>query len=91
MAKLIYSAIASLDGHVEDKRGRIDWAAPDDEVLAFINDLERPIGTYYLERADADRARVRPRRDRAAESVLGSRHLGRRGRARRDSDCRRSG
>jgi dihydrofolate reductase len=50
MAKLIYSAIASLDGCVEDKRGSFEWAAPDDEVHAFINDLERPIGTYLYGR-----------------------------------------
>jgi dihydrofolate reductase len=50
MARLIYSAIASLDGYVEDKRGRFDWAAPDDEVHAFVNDLERPIGTYLYGR-----------------------------------------
>jgi dihydrofolate reductase len=50
MARLIYSAIASLDGYVEDERGRFDWAAPDDEVHAFVNDLERPIGTYLYGR-----------------------------------------
>jgi len=50
MAKLIYSAIASLDGYVEDEQGKFDWAAPDDEVHAFINDLERPIGTYLYGR-----------------------------------------
>ncbi|WP_248959501.1 dihydrofolate reductase family protein [Sphaerisporangium perillae] len=50
MAKLTYSAIASLDGYVEDKRGNIEWAAPDDEVHAFVNDLERPIGTYLYGR-----------------------------------------
>jgi dihydrofolate reductase len=50
MVKLIYSAIASLDGYVEDQQGTIDWAAPDDEVHAFINDLERPIGTYLYGR-----------------------------------------
>jgi len=50
MAKLIYSAIASLDGYVEDEQGKFDWAAPDDEVFAFINDLERPIGTYLYGR-----------------------------------------
>jgi dihydrofolate reductase len=50
MAKLIYSAIASLDGYVEDKRGGIEWAAPDEEVHAFVNDLERPIGTYLYGR-----------------------------------------
>jgi dihydrofolate reductase len=50
MAKLIYSAIASLDGFVEDAQGKFDWAAPDDEVHAFVNDLERPIGTYLYGR-----------------------------------------
>jgi dihydrofolate reductase len=50
MAKLIYSAIASLDEYVEDKEGKFDWAAPDDEVFAFVNDLERPIGTYLYGR-----------------------------------------
>jgi len=50
MAKLIYSAIASLDGYVEDEGGRFDWAAPDDEVHAFVNELERPIGTYLYGR-----------------------------------------
>ena len=41
MAELIYSAIASLDGYVEDKDGGFEWAAPDEEVHAFVNDLER--------------------------------------------------
>jgi dihydrofolate reductase len=50
MAKLIYAAIASLDGYVEDEEGRFDWAAPGDEVHAFVNDLERPIGTYLYGR-----------------------------------------
>jgi dihydrofolate reductase len=50
MAKLIYSAITSLDGYVEDEEGKFDWAAPDDEVHAFVNDLERPIGTYLYGR-----------------------------------------
>ena len=50
MAKLIYSAIASLDGYVEDKQGDFDWAAPDEEVHAFVNDLERPNGTYLYGR-----------------------------------------
>jgi dihydrofolate reductase len=45
MAKLIYSAITSLDGYIEDEDGNFDWAAPDEEVFAFVNDLERPIGT----------------------------------------------
>ena len=47
---LIYSAIASLDGCIEDENGKFDWAAPDEEVHAFINDLERPVGTYLYGR-----------------------------------------
>jgi dihydrofolate reductase len=50
MAKLIYAAIASLDGYVADEDGNFDWAAPDEEVHAFVNDLERPIGTYLYGR-----------------------------------------
>ena len=50
MAKLIYSAITSLDGYVADKDGNFDWAVPDEEVHAFINDLERPVGTYLYGR-----------------------------------------
>ena len=50
MAKLIYSAITSLDGYVEDAEGNFDWGRPDDELFAFINDLERPIGTYLYGR-----------------------------------------
>jgi dihydrofolate reductase len=50
MAKLIYSVIASADGYVEDASGGFEWAAPDEEVLRFVNDLERPIGTYLYGR-----------------------------------------
>jgi dihydrofolate reductase len=50
MAKLIYSAIASLDGYVADEDGNFDWAAPDEEVHTFVNDLERSIGTYLYGR-----------------------------------------
>jgi dihydrofolate reductase len=50
MARLIYSAITSLDGYVADVDGKFDWAAPDDEVHAFVNDLERPVGTYLYGR-----------------------------------------
>jgi dihydrofolate reductase len=50
VAKLIYSAIASLDGYVADEDGNFDWAVPDEEVHAFINDLQRPIGTYLYGR-----------------------------------------
>jgi len=50
MARLIYAAITSLDGYVADEHGNFDWAAPDEEVHAFVNDLERPIGTYLYGR-----------------------------------------
>jgi dihydrofolate reductase len=50
MAKLIYSAIASLDGYIADKDGNFDWAAPGAEVHSFVNDLERPVGTYLYGR-----------------------------------------
>ena len=50
MAKLIYTAIASLDGYVADEAGGFEWSAPDEEVLAFINDLLRPVGTYLYGR-----------------------------------------
>jgi dihydrofolate reductase len=50
MAKLIYSSIMSLDGYVADEDGTFDWAAPDEEVHAFVNDLERPVGTYLYGR-----------------------------------------
>jgi dihydrofolate reductase len=50
MAKLIYSAISSLDGYVADEEGNFDWAAPDEEVHSFVNDLERPVGTYLYGR-----------------------------------------
>jgi len=50
VANLIYSAITSLDGYVADEDGNFDWAAPDEEVHTFVNDLERPIGTYLYGR-----------------------------------------
>jgi dihydrofolate reductase len=50
MAELIYSAITSLDGYVADEDGNFDWAAPDDEVHRFVNDLERRVGTYLYGR-----------------------------------------
>ena len=50
MARLTYSAITSLDGYVADEAGGFDWAAPDEEVHAFVNDLERPVGTYLYGR-----------------------------------------
>jgi dihydrofolate reductase len=50
MARLIYTAITSLDGYVNDAGGKFDWAAPDPEVHAFVNDLERATGTYLYGR-----------------------------------------
>ena len=50
MAKLIYSAITSLDGYVANVDGNFEWAVPDEEVHTFINDLERPVGTYLYGR-----------------------------------------
>jgi dihydrofolate reductase len=50
MAKLIYAMLASLDGYTADEAGNFDWAMPDEEVHTFINDLERPVGTYLYGR-----------------------------------------
>jgi dihydrofolate reductase len=50
VAKLIYSAITSLDGYIEDEDGNFDWAEPDVEVHSFVNELERPVGTYLYGR-----------------------------------------
>jgi dihydrofolate reductase len=50
MARLIYSAIMSLDGYTADADGNFEWAAPDEEVHAFVNELERPVGTYLYGR-----------------------------------------
>ena len=88
MASLIYSAIASLDGYVEDEQGRFDWAAPDEEVHAFANDLERSVGTHlygrrmyetmvYWETDDDEAPAAREYAEiwRAAEKVVYSRTL----------------
>jgi dihydrofolate reductase len=50
MAKLVYAAITSLDLYVSDRNGNFDWAMPDEEIHAFVNDLERPIGTHLYGR-----------------------------------------
>jgi len=91
MAKLIYAPIVSLDGYVADEQGNFDWAAPDEEVHAFVNDLERSIGTHlygrrmyevmrYWETADATRDRPPVERDyaviwRSADKVVYSKTL----------------
>jgi dihydrofolate reductase len=53
-ARLIYSAITSLDGYVADESGAFDWSVPDEEVHAFVNELERPVGTYLYGRRTYD-------------------------------------
>jgi dihydrofolate reductase len=50
MAKLIYAAITSLDGYVNDADGGFDWAKPDEQVHSYINEIERPTGTYLYGR-----------------------------------------
>jgi len=50
MVQLIYSSMMSLDGFTADESGNFDWAAPDEAVHAFVNDMERPIGTYLYGR-----------------------------------------
>jgi dihydrofolate reductase len=50
MAKLIFSAITSLDGYIEDEEGKFGWGAPHEEVFSFVNDLVRPVGTYLYGR-----------------------------------------
>ncbi len=50
MGSLIYATIGSLDGYIEDRDAKFDWAAPDEEVHRFVNELERPVGTYLYGR-----------------------------------------
>lgn len=50
MAELIYTTLMSLDGYVADANGAFDWAVPSEEVHAFVNDLERTVGTYLYGR-----------------------------------------
>jgi dihydrofolate reductase len=57
MGKVIYAAIASLDGYVEDRHGRFEWAAPDEEVHRFVNEMERSVGTYLYGRRMYDTMR----------------------------------
>jgi dihydrofolate reductase len=49
-AKLLYVAMASVDGYLEDAQGKFDFARPDEEVHQFVNDLIRPAGTYLYGR-----------------------------------------
>jgi dihydrofolate reductase len=91
MARLIYSAIASLDGYIEDEQGKFGWAEPDQDVHAFLNEAERPVGTYlygrrmyetmvYWETVPTGPDQSAPGRDyaqiwRAADKVVYSRTL----------------
>jgi dihydrofolate reductase len=50
MSKLIYFMPMSLDGFIAGENDDLDWAAPDEEVMAFITDLHRPVGTYLYGR-----------------------------------------
>ena len=91
MARLMYSMIASLDGFVEDTKGDFQWGAPDEEVLKFVNDQERSVGTFlygrrmyetmlYWETAAPDESEPACVRDwteiwRAADKVVYSRTL----------------
>ena len=45
MGKLVYSFFSSLDGYITDEDGEFAWAEPDEEVHAFVNEIERSIGT----------------------------------------------
>jgi hypothetical protein len=71
MAKLIYSAIALADGYVEDAAGGFDWGAPDEELLRFVNDLERPVGTYLYAPDVRDDVLLGDRPHGARPAVLG--------------------
>ena len=89
MAKLIFSAITSLNGYIEDAEGNFDWAALDEEVFRFINELEASLGTYLFGRrmyetmvywettpADGDpHAQVFGENWRAAHKIVYSRSL----------------
>ena len=66
---LVYSAIMSLDGYTTDAEGNFGWNAPDEEVLAFINDRERPIGTYLYGRLMYDVMRYWEDADLAGRST----------------------
>ncbi|HEX2909752.1 MAG TPA: dihydrofolate reductase family protein [Chloroflexia bacterium] len=50
MSKLIYFMGMSLNGFIAGETDNLDWAAPDEEILTFINNLHRPIGTYLYGR-----------------------------------------
>ena len=79
MAKLVYSAMMSLDGYTADEGSGFDWAAPDPEMFAFINDLERGIGTYLYGRRMCETMvggiRLHPRPAAIRPGVHGARRI----------------
>ena len=50
MSRLQYTMLCSLDGYIADADGGYAWAEPDPEVHAFVNEVERPVGTYLYGR-----------------------------------------
>ena len=70
MATLVHTGITSLDGYVADAGGRFDWSEPDEEVHAFVNGLERPIGTHLLGRRMYEVLSVWDTMDTAGESPV---------------------
>jgi dihydrofolate reductase len=50
MGRVICAGLMSLDGYIADGQGNFDWAAPDNEVHSFINDLQRSVGTFLYGR-----------------------------------------
>lgn len=50
MGRLVYSMMTSADGFVRDDAGAFDWGAPDEEVLAAINEATAGVGTYLYGR-----------------------------------------
>lgn len=88
MVDLVYTANVSVDGFTEDREGRLDWSAPDEEVFSFIRELERPAGTYlygrrmyeamvYWETAEPEEPYIREFAEmwREADKVVFSRSL----------------
>ena len=94
MAKLIYSAITSLDGYVAEEDGNFDWSVPDEEVHTRTclrtgirhhlaggrQDRVLHDAADGVQRQDPDRTRVRPRSGPADQGGIGTRHHRRRSR-----------
>ena len=50
MSRLLFAALASLDGYMADEDGNFDWAVPDAEEHQFVNDLQRDVGLHLYGR-----------------------------------------